>query len=460
MGNFNQQIKRIDYTIEELNKLNINNSYYFVSESLIKFRNILKKVLLALNEYIKEIDDEQTVRGKEIKENFNDITKILINNTINKFSLDIREIARKESSEAYILVDSLLRDLYGTKPIFLIIYASGESQSHGGTMSFLRYIKIHASEHKLMMNKKINGFLTLEQDMKNKENNIHLINYNPQDLKMNAFHWCLLYHEAFHIIDEEITPIDEFTKNEGTNFEDTKKNKEIMVDILSTIYCGLPYPYSLTQFLEENPDRDVEHLSPINRLVVAKKCLEQLKNEYESKYQMKVGVGGEGRNDFERVFIDSFDKVIKIIDLVTASLKTKENLDEDRKEREYIDKNFDLMYQHAKKILQDTKIKSFIEQINTIDNTVRTMPLDIKKTAEYCSLFIPPVAHPILLFNGLLHVYLQKDRYILDKRIEKSWSGNNIEIAEKILGVLEMSLKKWWAAKEYYSAQPEPIINQ
>ncbi len=452
MSNFNQQIKRIEYTIEELNKLNINTSYYFVSDSLIKFRNLLKKVLLALNEYIKEINDEQTIRGKVIKENVNDLTKMLINNTIKQFSLDIREIARKESSEAYILVDSLLSPFYKEKEIVLIIYASGES--HGGTFSFLKYIKSRASEHRSMMNKKIDGNRTLEQDLKAKENNIQLINYNPQDLKMNAFHWCLLYHEAFHIIDEEIMPIDNFIQNEQTNFRDTDKNKEIMVDILSTIYCGLPYPYSLSQLLEENPGRDSHHLGPINRLLVAKKCLMQLKIEYEGKYQLKVDTQGKGKEDFEFEFLDSFTKIIKIIDSVSDSLKTNENLEEDNKEGEYIENNFNLMYQQAKKILQDTKIKTFIEQISTIDNSVKNMPLDIKKTAEYCSLFIPPVAHPILLFNGLLHVYLQKKRYILDKRIEKSWGGNDIEIADKILGVLEMSLKKWWAAKEYYSAQP------
>lgn len=450
MGNFNQQIKRLDYTIEELNKLNITTSYYFVSDSLIKFRNHLKITLETLNDYIKEIDDEQTLRAKLINENFTEIIKILINTSVNKFSLDIREVARKESSEAYILVYSLLRELYGETPINLIIYASGKD--HGGTMSFLKYIQVNLSRHTLMMNMKSN-LRPLEEYLI--KDNIHIIHYNPQDLKMNAFHWCLLYHEAFHIIEQD------FIKIERSK-EGHKKDTEIIVDILSTLYCGLPYPFSLTQFLEENPDRDVEHLSPINRLIVAKKCLLELKNAYEAKYLQKVGTEGKGKDDFEGVFIDSFDKVIKIIDTTSKSLNTKtnENLKEDELEREYIEKNFSLMYQNAIKILQDKKIKCFIEQINTTDNTVKTNSLDIKKTAEYCSLFIPPVAHPILLFNGLLHVYLQKDRYTLDKRIEKSWSGNNIKNAEKMLEVLEMSLKKWWAVREYYSAEPEPIISQ
>ena len=450
MGNFNQQIKRIDYTIEELNKINITTSYYFVSDSLIKFRNHLKTTLETLNDYIKEIDDEKTLRAEFINERFTETLKKLINTSVNTFSLDIREIARKESSEAYIVVDSLLRDLYGKKPINLIIYASGKD--HGGTMSFLKYVQVNLSRHTLMKNMKTKELRTLEEYLVN--DNIHIIHYNPQDLKMNAFHWCLLYHEAFHIIEKDFIKI--------KSGEGNKKDIEIMVDILSIIYCGLPYPYSLTQFLEENPDRDVEHLSPINRLIVAKKCLEELKNEYESKYLLTIGTEGKGEDDFESVFIDSFDKVIKSIDTASKSLysKTNENLIEDEMEKKYIEKNFSLIYQGAKKILHENKIKSFIEQINTIDNTVRTRPMDIRKTAEYCSLFIPPVSHPILLFNGLLHVYLQKDIYILDKRIEKSWSGNNIKIAEKILEVLEMSLKKWWAAKEYYSAEPEPIINK
>lgn len=287
-------------------------------------------------------------------------------------------------------------------------------------------------------------------------NNIHLINYNAQDLKMNVFHWCLLYHEAFHIFDKEIKRIDELNttaNNKDLIADKYNKNKEIMIDILSTTYCGLPYPYSLTQLLEENPDRDYEHLDPINRLLVVKKCLEQLRKEYESKYLEKVSADGGSEEDFEVIFLDSFDKVSAIIDSVRKSLKTEGNGDEDKSQGEYIEKNFNVLYQHAKKILNDQKIKSFIDQINTTDDTVKMKSLDIKKVAEYCSLFIPPVVHPVLLFNGLLNVFLQKDRYILDERIKNSWNKSDAKIAEITLDVLKMSLKKWWATKEYYSAQ-------
>ncbi len=349
-----------------------------------------------------------------------------------------------------------------TNAIPFIISASVE-EGHGGTMSFKKYITGRTlGQITPILNKKIDNETTFEGYLNNPGNNIHLINYNAQDLKMNAFHWCLLYHEAFHIFDKEIKRIDDFNQiKDNKDLVDDKynKNKEIMVDILSTVYCGLPYPYSLSQLLEENPESDYEHLSPINRLLVVKKCLEQLKVEYETKYQEKVKLNGRSKDDFEIIFLDSFDKVSRTIDLVSNSLITEGNWEDDKKQSEYIEHNFYIMYQHAKKILDDKEIKCFIDQINTTEETVKTRYLDIKKTVEYCSLFIPPVVHPVLLFNGLLNVYLQKDKYIQNERIKNSWNRNDAEIAEIMLGLLKMSLKKWWAAKEYYLAQQKLATN-
>ncbi len=76
-----------------------------------------------------------------------------------------------------------------------------------------------------------------------------------------------------------------------------------MVDILSTIYCGLPYPYSISQLLKETPESDCEHLNPITRLLLVKKCLEELKKEYELKYKEKTKPMGEDEDDFEIMFL-------------------------------------------------------------------------------------------------------------------------------------------------------------
>jgi hypothetical protein len=79
--------------------------------------------------------------------------------------------------------------------------------------------------------------------------------------------------------------------------------------------------------------------------------------------------------------------------------------------------------------------------------------LDINKVSEYCSLSIPPIVHPVLLFNGLLNVFLQKDLCIRDERIENTWNKSEAEINKIMLDLLKMSLKKWWATKEFYFAQ-------
>ncbi len=456
MNNFSQQIKRIDYTIEEINKLNVITSYYFVTDYLILFQKILLETVDLLKKYTEQINDEQKIRGKYINKYAHQEIKALINQTVGKTSLDLREISRKESPESFILVNSLLKDL--NRPIPFIIFASGQS-GHGGTLSFKEYVSKHLMSHSnTILNAKITDGSTFESYFTDQKR-IHLINYNAQDLKMNAFHWCLLYHEAFHIFDKEIMQIDNFKANENERDlvnDKYNKNKEIMVDILSTMYCGLPYPYSISQLLKENPESDYEHLNPITRLLLVKKCLEKLKKEYELKYKEKIKPMGEGEDDFEKMFLDSFDKVTANIDSVRQSLKPEENED-DEKHSEYIEKNFITLYQHAKQILNGNNIISFIERINTKDETVEMMSLDIKKISEYCSLSIPPIVHPVLLFNGLLNVFLQKDIYIRDERIKNSWNKSEVEINKIMLDLLKMSLKKWWATKEFYLAQQQLV---
>lgn len=451
MTNFNQQIKRIDHTFEEINKLNINTPYYFVSDSLKKFKNNLELSMGFLKDYTISINDSDNKRAEIINKNFTVDMKSNLNKSIGRFSLDLREIARKESTEAYILVDSLLKDLKSTS---FIIYAPSEG-GHGGTVSFKEYISVDFGQLSSILNSKINETdSTFEQYLSDKKNNIHLISYNYQDLKMNVFHWCLLYHEAFHIIDKEIMTIDDFKyieNNDDLIKDILNKNKEIMVDILSTIYCGLPYPYSLSQLLEETPEHDLKHLNPIVRLTVVKKCLEELQKEYESIYTLKIKSDGKGEDDFEIIFIDSFNKINKIIDSVQQSLIKGDG--EDIEQKEYIENNFSVMYKHARKILDDSNIKCFIELINTTDESVKTRSLTLKKTVEYCSLFIPPVVHPIILFNSLLNVFLQKEIYVKDERIKKTWIRSDKEIADVMLNLLKTSLKKWWATKEYYSVQ-------
>ena len=459
MNNFSQQIKRIDYTIEEINKLNVTTPYYFLTDSLIQFQDLLFKTVDFLKKYTEQINDDKNIRGIYFNKYLHQEIKSLINDVVSRISLDLREIERKESSEAYILANSLLKDLIPSIPF--IISASKES-GHGGTFSFKEYVTdFLMARTRIILDAKINDKTNFENYL-TFEKRIHLINYNAQDLKMNAFHWCLLYHEAFHIFDKEINPIDEFKADENhIDLVNDKynKNKEIMVDILSTIYCGLPYPYSISQLLKETPETDYEHLNPIVRLLLVKKCLDELRKEYQLKYKEKIMLDGEDEGDFEIMFLDSFDKVMANIDSVRESLKSEENED-DKNQGDYIEKNFIALYQHAKQILHNNKINCFIEQINTTDETVKNISFDMKKISDYCSLSIPPIVHPILLFNGLLNVFLQKDIYIQDERIKNSWNKSEGEINKIMLDLLKMSLKKWWATKEFYLAQQKIVAIQ
>ncbi len=81
MNNFNQQIKRIDHTLEEINKLNVSTPYYFVSDSLIKFQDLLLKTVEILKQYTIEINDDKTIRGDIINRQFTEVTKGFINQT-------------------------------------------------------------------------------------------------------------------------------------------------------------------------------------------------------------------------------------------------------------------------------------------------------------------------------------------------------------------------------------------
>lgn len=439
MSTFKQQIKRIKYSQSEIETFNVTTPYLFASNYLKIYKNNVQTTFNVLFEYINKINTPENNKVL-VDINQDNNLKIQFNNIVNKLNVEVREVYRKDFLEAYVVIESLLHD-FSSKISFIIL--AGEE--HGGTQPFSENIKNIGSKSNLILGQKITNGVTFGDFLKDSTNIIHLIKYNPQDLKMNAFYWSYLYHETFHIIDNETNLIDDNIEMEDT----IGKNKEIIIDLLSTIYCGPPYAYSLLQLLEENPSSyAISHLQSVERLILIEKCLIEMQKEYRLKYDEKIDKYGQESGDFEIILLDTFDKIINSIK--DSHIQQNNDDERDKTDFDYITTNFVKLYATAKKILKNKSIINFVDRINRDDTELETTSMNIKKVSNFNSMLIPTTVHPVILFNALLNFYIQKEKYTTDERIRFFWEyKNENEINNQILDVLSNSLRKWWAVKEF-----------
>jgi hypothetical protein len=380
----------------------------------------------------------------DVKEIFNDSIPV-IQDIFNEI------VDRRNPAEAYVLVKSLLDEFTERNPDPAPDETRAPTFALRPTDGFLENPLSDFLREELFGDTKL---AKIDFTKLSGPREVFLIYYGQLDIKRSPFFWSRLYHEAFHILQECLE------RNPGqivdfiTPLSDSK-DQELMIDILPTIYAGPVYPFSMIRLFEERPYRhEYESHQPMPiRIAAMWKALEWLRSE--AAKNLATRKTDLEASSFEESVMASFERVLALLAKTYERLSSKP-IEDIQSEVP----NFETMRALGETLFDSQRVPHFSKRIANLDSSIRTS--EAKMTFEKCCMLeartIPPVAHPVFVLNGLLHVNLELGSP--DGMMKKAFGTLEIDrvrksgsLEEKLLEVLLASLRKWWAVKEFQAAQ-------